>query len=71
MAAEIIFIRSRTVSEELIYDEAMAAYDAHRTVRTDASLEKAARLLRMARALQAKEPSGSGARTSSCAEPAS
>ena len=52
MTAEIILLGSRTVSEERLYADLMAAYDVHRTLRTTASFENAARALKIFRMMQ-------------------
>lgn len=53
MTAEIFYMNSGLASEEQLYAELMAAYDAHQTLGTRASRDKAVQALTQLRALQA------------------
>ncbi len=55
MAAEIIVMRRCAASEERLYTEVMAAYDAHRALGTRASLDRAMHALGRFRVLQADD----------------
>lgn len=53
MTAEIFYMNSGLASEEQLYAELMAAYDAHRALGTRVSRDKAVQALTQLRALQA------------------